>query len=146
MSFALALSVFDPITGTPVVDGLTTTGLSVGDVGYISSNNTLTKTDATIAASSRAYGVNDGTVGEMVIAGAIALVKFTTAGGSPAAGAPVYLAPSTEEAGAAGKLTAVAPSTVGQFIAEVGTCQDPSGYAANKTATILWKPKNIISL
>ena len=128
-----------------VVSGLTTTGLANGDVGYVSSANTMTKTNAAAAASARAYGVNNGIAGEMQVEGSF-LAKFTTAGGSPSAGAAVFLAPSTEEAGAAGKLTATAPTTSGQFVAQVGICQTNATYAGAKTATILWQPKTVIAL
>jgi hypothetical protein len=129
---------------------VTTTGLATGDAGYLSAANVMSKTNALALASSRAYGINvggPGSPGFMQIQGVIAVAKFTTGGGAPAAGAPVYLALGSADAGTgAGKLTATAPTLVGQFVAEVGICQDPANYAGLKTAKILWQPKTVITL
>lgn len=129
-----------------VVSGLTTTGLTDGYFGYISSANTLTKTDATSITSSRVFGANEGTIGTMTVAAIIENALMTTAGGSPSNGAPVYLAPSTEEAGCAGKLTATKPVTAGQVVSEVGIVASNANYAGSKTAKILLQIKAPIQL
>lgn len=129
-----------------IASGLTTAGLGNGDFGYISAANVLTKTDATALASSLCVGANEGTVGSMTIYGIVDNAKFTTAGGMPANGERVYLAPSTEEIGAAGKLTATAPSLVGQFVAQIGLVIDNSNYGAFKTCKVLLQVKQIIAL
>lgn len=131
----------------PVVSGLTTTGLGAGDFGYVSAANTISKTDATVSASSKLFGANLGVVGSMATAGLITYAKFTTAGGSPANGASVYLALGTDDgATGSGKLTATAPVTVGQFVAEVGLCVDNGNYASLKIAKVLLQPKTVIAL
>lgn len=146
-SNADALHVHAAAVATSVdVTGLTTTGLANGDFGYISAANTLTKTNSDAIASSRVFGANIGTAGSARVAGVISAAKFTTIGGSPGHGSPVFLAPGTEEASASGKLTATAPATAGQQIAEVGLCLDNSGYAGAKTASILLQPKTVIQL
>jgi hypothetical protein len=127
-----------------VIPGLTTTGLGDGDFGYISAAMTLTKTDADAAASSVSIGANEGTVGSMTVQGVIENAKFTTAGGSPANGSSVWLATGTEEAGAAGKLTATAPSASGDTIAEMGIVLDNTNYAALKTCKVLLQPKTTV--
>jgi hypothetical protein len=123
------------------VAGLTTTGFTDGYFGYISANSTMTKTDADTPSKTRLFGANEGTAGTMTVAGVVENAAFTTAGGLPAAGASVFLAPGTEEGGAAGKLTATPPSGVGQTVAEVGVCLDNSNYAALKTCKILIQPQ-----
>lgn len=128
------------------VSGLTTTGLGNGDFGYISATETVTKTDGDALPSARVFGANEGTVGSMTVVGVVVLAKFTTVGGAPTPGSPVYLAPGTEEGGAAGKLTATAPVAVGKFLAEVGICYDATAYAGAKTARVLLQPKAVIAL
>jgi hypothetical protein len=131
--------------GIPVLTGLTTTGLGDGDFAYISANNTVSKTDATALASSYVIGANTGTSGAIVTGGLISNAKFTTAGGSPSAGSPVYLALSTDDTSTgSGKLTATVPST--GIVVEVGICIDNSNYAASKTAKVLLQPKMAITL
>lgn len=128
-----------------VATGLTTTGLATGDVGYVTSTAlTVAKTDADAAASSVAIGINEGTVGSMTTGGVVAAAKFTTAGGSPANGARAWIAPGTEEASAAGKLTATAPTASGKYDAEYVIVLDNSAYAASKVCKILIQPKIVI--
>ena len=129
-----------------VIDGMTTTGLAVGDAGYISGADTLTKTDADAEASSVFCGFNEGTVGSMTVAGRVEAAKFTTVGGSPSNGAPVYLSTGTAEGSAAGKLTATAPTADGDFVAEVGLCLNNASYAGSKTAEILIRVAPVIAL
>jgi hypothetical protein len=122
---------------------LSTTALSAGDVGYVSATNTVAKTDSLAISSSRVVGIA-GTSGTFILAG-IATAKFTTDGGAPNPGDPVWLAASTDDSGAgAGKLTATAPT--GGILAEVGICVDATGYAGSKTATVLVQVKSAITL
>jgi len=130
-----------------VVAGLTTTGLADGDFGYVSANGTMTKTDATTEAKSYMFGANEGTASSMTVGGVVENAKFTTDGGSPSAGDPVYLALGTADTGTgAGKLTATAPTTAGQYVAEVGICLDNSNYDASKTCEVLLRPKVVVAL
>lgn len=131
-----------------VVSSQTTAGFADGDFGYISANNTWTKTDAEAEASSVVAGVNEGTAGTMTLPGAvIEAAKFTTAGGSPSPGAEVYLAEGSDDTSTgAGKLTATAPSTAGSYVAPVGVCLDDANYAGSKTVKILFMPKAIVAL
>ena len=147
-SNADALHTHSAVTGSQlVVTGLTTTGLADGDFGYVSAANTMTKTDADAEASSYCFGANEGTAGSMTVGGIIDAAKFTTDGGSPTNGAPVYLALGTADTGAgAGKLTAIAPTAVGDFVAEVGICLDNSNWAASKTCKVLLQPKVVVGL
>ncbi len=70
--------------GLGIMTGLTTTGLASGDIGYISANNTIVKTDNTVAIKSRFAGVNTGTAGALQVSGPV-LVNFST-GLTPIAG------------------------------------------------------------
>jgi hypothetical protein len=117
------------------VSGLTTTGLTNGDFGYVSTANVVSKTDSVALASSRVLGVNTGVVGSLTISGTIAAAKFTTAGGAPTAGGAVFLAAGTDDTSTgAGKLTATPPTT--GVSVKVGVCLDPANYASAKTAKI----------
>lgn len=134
--------------GGGTVTGLTTTAMSggTGQAGYVSANLTVTPTDNLAIASSRFFGFYGGVAGSMTTSGLITAALFTTVGGSPSAGAPVYLAASTDEASAVGKLTATAPSVTGAVVAEVGICLSNANYAGAKTAQVLIQPKQVIQL
>lgn len=135
-----------PAAGDNIVRaGITTAGIAVGDVVYISAANVASKTDADAAASSAMFGVSEGLAGSITTDGNVT-AKFTTAGGSPANGAPVYLAPGTEEAGATGKLTATAPVVAGKFVAEAGTVISNANWAGLKTCTVHISEKSVIAL
>ena len=82
----------------------------------------------------------------MVTSGVIAAAACTTIGGSPAAGAPLFLAASTDEASAAGKLTATLPSATGVYVAPVGLCMDPANYVGAKTVKMLIQVMPIVLL
>lgn len=126
--------------------GLTTTGFATGDSGYISANNTVSKTDAAALSTSRFFGANAGTAGSMVVDGVLEM-NFTTDGGSPSPGAPVYLAlASADAATGAGKLTATPPSGAGEVVMEVGLVVDNSNYAGSKTSLVLLQPKSPVVL
>lgn len=125
--------------------GLTTTGLADGDFGYISAAKTISKIDSAAIGTARIFGANEGVVGSMTVAGVIENAKFTTDGGSPVNGKPVFLANAADDTGTgAGKLTATAPST--GVLAEVGICVDNTNYAGSKIAEILLQTKSPIIL
>jgi hypothetical protein len=125
-----------------VINGLTTSGLATGQAAYISAANTATATDRAVEAKSVFAGVYDGTSGELVTGGEVAAAQFTTAGGSPAAGARVWLAATADDTNTgAGKFTATKP--VAGFVSEAGICLDPANYAGAKTCKILLQPKAV---
>lgn len=130
-------------TFSGTVTGLDTSSIATGLFGYVSSNNVLLPTDSLALVSSEVFGCGDGVSGEAVVVGAIS-AKFTSIGGQPNPGDKVWLAASTDEAGAAGKLTATAPSA--GMLAEVGVCVDNSLYASIKQAKILIQVKEPIIL
>jgi hypothetical protein len=134
--------------GAIVAAGLTESALTTaamtggtGQAGYVSAASTLTPTDNLTLAKSRFFGVYTGTAGQMTVAGVIAAALFTTVGGSPTNGSPVWLAASTDEAAAVGKFTATLPAS-GTVVAEVGICLDNTNYAGAKTAKILIQVKS----
>ena len=130
-----------------IIDSLTTTGLADGDFGYVSSADTVSKTDADTEASSEVFGCNEGTVGSMTVLGIVDAAKFTTDGGSPSNGDPVWLAPGSYDSSTGqGKVTASPPSSSGQFAVELGVCLDNSNYGTSKTCKILLNPKAPIAL
>lgn len=120
-----------------VIDGLTTSGLTAGNAAYYSGANTLGKTDSQASNTARFAGIYEGTSGEMVSAGKTTAL-FTTAGGSPSNGAPVYLAAATDDGGAgAGKLTATPPASGSGLVrAKVAIVIDNSLYASAKTCVV----------
>lgn len=131
-----------------VQGGLTVTALSslgTGYFGYVSAADTLAPTDADTEAATRMFGVYTGTAASATVAGVVT-VRMTTAGGDPGNGGPVYLAPATEEASAAGKGTATAPAGPGKWVAEVGICLDNGNYAGSKTVEMLIQPKTVVGV
>jgi hypothetical protein len=103
------------------------------------------KTDAQIDAGSRFAGIRTAS-GEFVLSGVVT-AAFTTDGGSPAEGAPIYLARAAADANAgAGKLTAGVNNTNGEFNQEVGICLDNANYAGSKTCVIVLQPKVRVDL
>jgi len=138
--------------GTPpssVIDTtLTTAAMTAsGQAAYISANDTVSPTNNSAIASARFYGFFTGTAGQVQVAGMVASALMTTVGGSPAPGAPVFLAATTDDAGTgAGKLTATAPVALGSVIQEVGICRSNANYAGLKTAKVLIQPKAVIQL
>ena len=116
-----------------VITGLTTAAMTAsGKAGYVSANDTVTETDADVAASSRLFGFYEGTAGSMTIAGVVTPV-YT--GAIPAVGSPLYLDTAT-----AGNVTSTAPTTAGQFVAEVGLVLNAA------TGTMLIQVKTVIAL
>lgn len=128
-----------PIRADPMrVNGLTTTGLANGDVAYLTTAaSTADKSDADDPTKCIFGGISEGVSGELLRYGVHAAVKMTTAGGSPAVHQKLYLAPGTEEAGAAGKLTATVPVGAGQDRKPIAICLDNANYAGAKTAKIV---------
>jgi len=131
------------------ISGQTTTGLGDGDFAYVSAANTWSKAqnDGTDT-QSVAVAVNEGTVGSMSLPGSvIENAKFTTAGGSPAIGAEVFLAAAADDgATGAGKATATAPTATGSFLTILGVCVNDANYAGSKTAKIIFRPMSPILL
>jgi hypothetical protein len=135
--------------GGDEITGQTTAGVGSGYFGYVSANNTwsLALNDG-VFAQARVAGYNAGVVGEMMPAGTIAdAARFTTVGGLPTVGDYVFLAASVDDGGAgAGKLTATAPTTSGQYLVVAGVCIDNSNYLALKTCKIEFNPQQPVLL
>lgn len=132
------------VTGT-TIPGMTVSGLTSGQAAYLSAANVATATDNGTLSKSRIVGVYEGVTNTLQGTGLINDAQFTTAGGAPAAGAPVYLAAAADDTGAgAGKFTATPPTTGN--VAEVGICLDPANYASAKTVKIFLQPKTVVAL
>ncbi len=144
-SNADALHTHTNVTSSQVsVSGLTTTGVTTGLCGYFSAASTVSKTDNAAMSTSRFAGVNTGTSGSLQVAGLVT-VAFTTAGGSPSNGSPVFLAAAGDDTNTgAGKLTATCPTT--GCVEEVGLCADNGNYASAKTAIVLLQCKSPVQL
>ena len=118
-----------------------------GQSGYMSANNVATPTDNLTLAKSRFVGIYTGISGELQTDGVAKAVQLTTVGGSPAAGAPLWLAASTDDgATGVGKWTATAPTVAGTVVAEVGICLDNTNYAGAKTVKALIQVKPPVQL
>jgi hypothetical protein len=132
-----------------ILSGLTTAAMAggAGQIGYASAASTLTPTDNATLAKSGFFGVFEGTAGQAQASGLVTNMQFTTAGGSPTDGSPVYLAAAADDgATGAGKATATAPSTVGSVLAQIGICIDNAAYAGSKTSKVLLQPTALIQL
>lgn len=124
------------------VDGLDTTLMATGLFAYVSGTNAVNKTDSASFATAKVVGVYLGGVGSIQagVGDVIETAKFTTDGGSPLIGDPVWLAAASDDSGAgAGKLTAVPPSA--GVIAEVGIVLSNANYGSAKTCRIVYLPK-----
>jgi hypothetical protein len=134
----------DDITLTGFQYGL---GVSVGQAVYQSSTlNVLNQTDAGSINTCRLFGVASGG-GNVIVSGVITNAVFTTAGGMPIVGSPVFLALASDDGNtSAGKFTATRPSGNGQIIQEIGICLDNSKYASQKICEILLQVKEPIQL
>jgi hypothetical protein len=131
------------VTSEMVITGQTTTGLADGDFGYVSAANTWSKSQSDgTATQATVISCNEGTASRMTLPGSvIENAKFTTAGGSPAVGATVWLAAAADDgATGAGKLTATAPTASGSYLVACGVCVDAANYAGSKTAKIIFSP------
>lgn len=150
--FQYAIVPTTPDVAIPSGDGslvsvTSTAGLAAGDFGYVSGAAVISKTLATAIASARVFGANVGVANQMKVSGVVDNAKLTTADGSPANGAPVFLALGSEDgATAAGKLRATPPSVAGQVIAEVGIVLDNTNYAGSKTCRVLLQVKAPIQI
>lgn len=122
---------------------LTTTGLTAGDVCYVSSNGTGSAAIATAAASSRVAGVVStvGASGAIQASGLVSSANFITTAGL-AAGQPVYLSKT------AGKLTNdVSGFSTGDVVAEIGLAVSvTSATGGTGAASVLIQPKSIVVL
>jgi len=116
----------------------------VGELGYISGNNTWAKARANSTSTCEAAGAYL-TTGTMAIGGSFS-VFFDSAlnsGSAPAAGQKFYLS-----ATVAGRATNVSPNTTGQQEKELGYILDATGYDNTNglALPIVWAPKTTIPL
>lgn len=87
---------------------------------------------------SRCIGFYTGTPGKIRNSGLVTDAPFTTAGGQPNNGDPVYLCQNADDGGgSAGKLTATPPVASGASVAPVGVCIDNTAYAGSKKCSVL---------
>lgn len=118
-------------TGPLIVGDIDTSALTPADIGkavYIDAAGVAQLTDAAFLFSSLAVGFYEGVPGEIAVGQDIVDAQMTAVGGAPVNGAIVYLANAASEAGAAGKLTATAPTVIGEVVMPVGNVLDASGY------------------
>ena len=95
----------------------------------LSANDSVLQADADGAiGSARAAGVYDGTAGEIVVHGRVDVTLND--GATPNPGDPIYVSTT------AGRGTATAPSTSGQYITCIGYVVDNTGYAATPGNTV----------
>jgi len=119
------------------IKNLSTSNLAPGEFGYISQDGAVKKTDADDPFACLFVGGFNGSHGTMMFGGGeIPEAKFTIKGGKPRNGAEVYLAPGSEELGAAGKLTATMP-TGGKEIIPVGVVADNRCYDGARTCRVI---------
>lgn len=111
---------------------------SAGFLGFVDATQAVQFADALYLDKSIVVGVSVGVGNQFVVYGVYDHACFTTHGGMPQNGKPVWLASSTDEANAAGKLSAT-PCDVG-FLVRVGTCIDNSHYNTQKKCKILFNP------
>lgn len=125
----------DAGAGSVDVPGLTTTGVTTGLFGYVSSANTVLKTNNTTIGTAVCLGANTGTVGSIRVAGVVSAAAMTSAGGQPVNGATLWLASAADDTGTgAGRLTATAPTS--GVLAPIGICLDNSNYIGSKTVSM----------
>jgi hypothetical protein len=126
---------------TPTLTGQDTSafgGGSSGTLAYNSASNVATPAIASGPTTAHVVGVYEGTAGTLVLAGPIFDAQFDSAGAATA-GLPCWLSPT-----AAGKFTAVAPTTGGQVVAPLGTIVISA--LAGVTTTIVFAPGPIVQL
>jgi hypothetical protein len=132
--------------GVPQITGQVTTGLTRGDVCYLSAPNTWSKANAaSILSLATSGGVYSGTDGILDLTGSVvAEIRCTADGGQPDIGHSLFLATaSADGGGGAGKVSAIPPSpplggTVNLQI--VGICVDNSNYATFKVVKAIFQP------
>jgi hypothetical protein len=144
--------------GLPTFSGLGTTSMTGGSgtFAFLVSNAGYTGGVGTPLAAptsnlgpqtAQCVGAFEGVAGQLTFAGIVPDAQFTTAGGLPNIGQPVFLAANTDDAGTgAGKLTALAPTANGTVVAQVGICVDNSSYTSSKRSKILISIRNPINL
>jgi len=126
-------------TTSVVIDGLTTGAMAVGQVAAMTVPHVVGPAiGAAPGAAAQAVGVYTGTAGQVVYSGEADAVQLD--GALPTAGQPLYLS-----ATAAGKVTATAPSAVGQVEAQVGICIDP-GVTPGVVARVIVGIQAVIDL
>ena len=129
----------------PVID-LTTTGLTAGDVAYVSANDTASAAIATAAATARCAGlvsvVGGAGVGKVQVGNVYAAANFISGLTALSAGQPVFLSKTL------GKLTNdVSAFVSGDVVAEVGiVTKSITGTGGDGAADVLWQPKSIVVL
>lgn len=111
----------------------------VGEVGYLSGDNALSLARADSAGTVKGICVYQGTANTCQVGGAESLLFEP--GLTLAAGDIVYLSATT-----AGRVTNVEPSSSGQFIYQLGTLLDASGYnsGAGSAQRCLWHPVELV--
>jgi hypothetical protein len=133
------------VATSAVSEPFTTTGMTDGDFGYFSAEESLTKTDAASIATSRFAGAHIGMANLALIHGIVNNAKFSELSPTPVIGEPAFLARADDEAGngAAGKLSALPAWPV---VAEVGLIAgvDPVLFPTSRTAKVLLQPKAIM--
>jgi len=133
------LSLAPPGSGG-VISGLdtATNGVTDGVFCYVTAvADQVGKTDAATLATSICLGAGTLVPGSVRDGDVVGAAKFTTVGGLPANGAPVYLALASDDGGTgAGKLSAVPPSVPTQVVAPVGICLNNTNYAGFKTCRV----------
>lgn len=108
----------------------------VGEVAYISANNTVARAKADAGSTSGAVGAYAGTAATILIGGKISLLF--DAGLTLTAGDKVFLSAAT-----AGRVTNVAPSTSTNIEYELGRLLDSTGYVigTGTAQPCVWAPK-----
>lgn len=133
-------------TTSSVLTGLTLFATPVaGEIGYASSNNTVSRAIATSLAASRAVGVYAGTANTLSQGPRVGILLEAglNAGTPPAAGQPIFVSASV-----AGRGTNVAPSTATQVEAQVAILLDATGYnnATGSVQDCVWQVTSPIQL
>lgn len=118
-------------TGAIVLAGQTIWGTPVvGQWGYLTGNNTLTKTIATSCAAAQGVGVYQGVAGTVQTDGP--QLMFFDASLTLAAGNSVFLSAAND-----GQVTNVAPSTAGHCAAFVGYLVTAAGYNSGTGSALM---------
>ena len=136
-------------TDPSITDDQTTAGLSAGQLCYIAGANAWlpARADGSFLEAVPS-GIFTGIPGKLFTPGAsVQAAPFTADGGRPNPGAVCFLATSAQDGGTgAGKLSATAPSTAGQWVVACGTVIDAANYNLSKTCKVLFFPNAPIQL
>lgn len=132
-----------PVWATAVASStnLTVTGLTlfttpvVGEVGYISADNTIDRADATAQSSSAVVGVYTGVASTLTVAGQVGVLF--EAGLVLVPGNRIYVS-----AAVPGRVTNVAPTNIGYVVKYLGQLLDTTGYnmGAGSVQTVIFNP------